>query len=78
MKGGGNDNCISIDICPDIIIAGLVAAGVAGFFLLNMAITVAAGRRRKKRYLHLEQQKILTYFQKKFYIGKWHILNNND
>ena len=53
-----------------IIIAGLVAAGVAGFFLLNMAITVAAGRRRKKRYLHLEQQKILTYFQKKFYIGK--------
>ena len=79
MKGGGNGNCISIDICPDIIIAGLVAAGVAGFFLLNMAITVAAGRRRrKKRYLHLEHQKILTYLQKKFYLGKLNILNNND
>ena len=61
-----------------IIIAGLVAAGVAGFFLLNMAITVAAGRRRKKGNLHLEQKKILTYFQKKIYLGKLHILNNND
>ena len=73
MKSGGNDNCISINICPDIIIAGLVAAGVAGFFLLNMAITVAAGRRRKKRNsIHLEQN-ILTFFEKKFYLGKLHL-----
>ena len=41
-------NCATIDICPDILIGGIFAAGAAALGLLYTLITMV-GRRRKKR-----------------------------
>ena len=46
MMSGG-DNCPTVDICPDLILAGLAAAGAAAFFFIYQAITVKAGRRKR-------------------------------
>ena len=45
---GGGDNCPTVDICPDLILAGLAAAGAAAFFFIYQAITVKAGRRKRR------------------------------
>ncbi len=45
---GGGTRCLTIDLCPDLLIAAAAAAGAAAFFALYQAIS-AAGRRRKRR-----------------------------
>lgn len=46
-----DDNCdgFDLDICPDLLLAGLALAGAAAFVALFTAITMAGGRRRRKR-----------------------------
>ena len=46
--GVGSGSCLSIDICPDLILAAIAAAAGAAVFVIYQAITVA-GRKRKKR-----------------------------
>lgn len=46
------DNCFDLNICPDLIMAILAAGAAAGFLALYMALTMAAGgKRRRKRGL---------------------------
>ena len=45
--GGGTGSCLSIDICPDLILAAIAVAAGGAVFLIYQAITVA-GRRRKR------------------------------
>ena len=52
--GYGKDSCLTIDICPDLLFAGLAAAAAAGFAFFYMAITAQNVRRRKKRTLSFE------------------------
>ena len=47
--GYGKDSCLTIDICPDLLFAGLAAAAAAGFAFFYMAITMEASKRRRKR-----------------------------
>ena len=42
------DSCFEIGICPDLLLAAIIAAGAAFFFVLYEAITMA-GRRRKRQ-----------------------------
>lgn len=37
-----DDNCFDLEICPDLLLAGLAAFATAAFFLLYQAITMAA------------------------------------
>ena len=48
-----DDNCdgAKLDICPDLLIAGLALFGAAAFAAVYTAITMAASRRRRKRTL---------------------------
>ena len=46
--GYGKDSCLTIDICPDLLFAGLAAAAAAGFAFYYISITMA-GKRRKRR-----------------------------
>ncbi len=55
-KGGGtnidlglDDLDLTLEICPDLLIAGLAVAGAAAFFLLYTGITMAGRRRRRRR-----------------------------
>ena len=41
-------NCATIDICPDLLIGALFAAGAVAFFFLYQAIT-KAGERKKRQ-----------------------------
>jgi hypothetical protein len=45
--GGGTGSCLSIDICPDLILAAIAVAAGGAVFLIYQAITVA-GRRKKR------------------------------
>ena len=47
--GYGQDSCLTVDICPDLLFAAIAAAGAAGFAFFYMAITVA-GRKRKRSF----------------------------
>jgi len=42
---GSSSSCLSIDLCPDLIMALTAAAGAAGVYFLYTAITVKAGRK---------------------------------
>ena len=48
-----DDNCdgAEVDICPDLLIAGLALFGAGAFAALYMAITMAASKKRRKRDL---------------------------
>ena len=48
-----DDNCdgAEVDICPDLLIAGLALFGAGAFAALYMAITMAASKKRRKRSL---------------------------
>ena len=46
--GGNPGSCFTIDICPDLILAAIVAAAGLGAVLIFNAI-VAAGKRRRRR-----------------------------
>ena len=50
MKDSGT-NCATIDICPDLLLAGIFLAGAVGFYILYTEITMA-GRRRKRGLTH--------------------------
>ena len=45
---GGGTRCLTIDICPDILIAAAALAGAAAFYALYQAIS-AKGRKRRRR-----------------------------
>ena len=58
--GGGTGSCLSIDICPDLILAAIAVAAGGAVFLIYQAITVAG--RRKKRDDHNEEGTFLGSF----------------
>ena len=39
----------TIDLCPDIILSAIAVAGAGFFFLIYTSVTMAGGRKRKKR-----------------------------
>lgn len=45
--GGSGSDCFTIDICPDLLIAGIAAAAAAAFFLIYQGITMAVRRRKR-------------------------------
>jgi hypothetical protein len=45
---GGGTRCLTIDVCPDILLAAAALAGAAAFYALYTAIS-AKGRRRRRR-----------------------------
>ncbi len=45
---GGGTRCLTIDICPDLLIAAGALAGAAAFYILYQAIS-AKGRKRRRR-----------------------------
>ena len=45
--GMGGTDCFTIDICPDLLLAGFAAAAAAAFWLIYAAITMNAGRRKR-------------------------------
>ena len=49
----GSASCLTIDICPDLLFAGLAAAAAAGFAFYYISITMA-GKRRKRRSVYLD------------------------
>ena len=46
--GGGSGSCFTLEICPDLLIAGIAVAAAAAFWLIYEAITMAGARRRKR------------------------------
>ena len=54
-------SCGKIWIDGDFWFCVLAAAGVAGAFLLNQAITMAGRKKRRKRYLHPSHQNEYPY-----------------
>lgn len=45
--GGSGSDCFTIDICPDLLIAGIAAAAAGAFFLIYQGITMAVRRRKR-------------------------------
>ena len=43
------DSCLSIDICPDLLLGAIAAAAAGMFYLLYINITKASTGRKKKR-----------------------------
>ena len=41
--------CFELEICPDLLLAGIAAAAAGAFFFLYQAITVAGKKRRRRR-----------------------------
>jgi hypothetical protein len=62
-----------LDICPDLLLAGIAAAGAIGFVALYIAITVNAnGKRKKKRSAGAERPSaLLALSQDIMYHGRW-------
>ena len=60
MKDQGT-NCATVDICPDLLIAGIFIAGAAAFLLLYQTITMV-GRRKKRGLMH--ELNLLDIFEK--------------
>ena len=44
-------SCFSVDICPEVLLAGLTVGAAAGFFALYQQIT-KKGRRKRDSSLH--------------------------
>ena len=70
--------CLDIDVCPDLILAGLAIAGAAAFFFLYQQITMAAAAqmpRKKKRSIGQmtsspqDHVNLLSRFVEKFFAG---------
>ena len=66
-SGGGSSSCFKLDICPDLLLAGLVAAFAAIFYLLHTAITMKG--RKKRRSLSFNEKQV---FHPKFL---WDMVN---
>ena len=66
-SGGGSSSCFKLDICPDLLLAGLVAAFAAIFYLLHTAITMKG--RKKRRAMSFYSRDV---FQAKFL---WDLVN---
>ena len=45
--GSSSGSCFSVDICPDLLLAGIAAAAAAGVFVIYAAITMAAERKKR-------------------------------
>ena len=63
--------CFTIDICPDLLISGLTAAAAAAFYLIYMAITVKAGRRKKRSPQNFFQSYDFNHLLDFFTVGKF-------
>ena len=74
MMSGG-DNCPTVDICPDLILAGLAAAGAAAFFFIYQAITVKAGRRKRRSFQNFITSYDFDHVIDFFITGKFYIYN---
>ena len=46
--GGSGSSCFALNICPDLLLAGVAAGGAAAAYLLYTAITVKAGRKKRE------------------------------
>ena len=73
MMGGG-DNCPTVDICPDLILAGLAAAGAAAFFFIYQAITVKAGRRKRRSFQNFITSYDFDHVIDFFITGKFYVI----
>ena len=71
---GGGDNCPTVDICPDLILAGLAAAGAAAFFFIYQAITVKAGRRKRRSFQNFITSYDFDHVIDFFIAGKFYII----
>ena len=72
---GGGDNCPTVDICPDLILAGLAAAGAAAFFFIYQAITVKAGRRKRQSFQNFITSYDFDHVIDFFITGKFYLYN---
>ena len=70
-----NDNCmgLSVDICPDLLLAGLALAGAAAFVALFTAITMA-GRRKKRSVGELMARPLEDDLKDIFWLGRQDLL----
>jgi hypothetical protein len=51
-SGSSGSSCFKLDICPDLLLAGLAAAFAAFFYLLHTAITMKGRKKRRSLSLH--------------------------
>ena len=56
--------CFTIDICPDLLLAGIAAAAAAAFVFLYQQITLKG--RRKKRAMDSESFEFLPFHDELF------------
>lgn len=65
-----DDNCdgFDVEICPDLLVAGLAAFGAAAFAALYTAITMK-GRKRRRRSALYDPKSSWDSFQDLFHIG---------
>lgn len=45
--GGGSSSCFKLDICPDLLMAGLATAFAAFFYILHTTITMKGRKKRR-------------------------------
>ena len=53
--GSSDTSCFDVDICPDLLLAGIAAFAAGAFFFLYQAITMAGKRKRRKRDVAAEE-----------------------
>lgn len=64
-----DDGCGDVDICPDLLLAGLAAAGAAAFVVLFTQITMA-GRKKKRSTDTGKPVKFLKVIEDLYWMGK--------
>ena len=60
-SGGGSSSCFKLDICPDLLLAGLAAAFAAFFYILHTAITKKGRKKRRSLSSKTESMFKLKY-----------------
>ena len=77
-SGGGSSTCFDIDICPDLILAGLATFAAVAFFMIYQAITMAAvaPRKRRRSLTKVEERPAEDKMSliDQFWLGTFHII----
>ena len=80
---GGGTRCLTIDICPDILIAAAALAGAAAFYALYAAISAKGRKRRRRRQdgpgePHSDQSltENFTYYWDLMFAGRINAINS--